>query len=152
LIYPLAECLGYLKWRHFERPRTLAHLQKFDAASRGPFGAIKYLWALPILSPLATCAAILTTLLLFFQPFAQQTINFASRTARMPNETAHAFQATSWNMSSYDNQSNSKNPISTIRLRKYGKSCGTNLLFVTNPKQFSRLYHMACTKLSGKRM
>lgn len=110
LIYPLAECLGYLKWRYFERSRKLAHLQTFDAASRGPLGAIKYIWTLPVRSPLATCAAILTTLLLLFQPFAQQTINFASRVAPMANETAHAFQATSWNMSSYDNQSASTEP------------------------------------------
>ena len=122
LIYPLAECLGYLKWRYFERPRTLAHLQKFDAASRGPLGAIKYLWTLPIHSPLATCAAVLTTSLLLFQPFAQQTINFASRTAPMPNETAQAFQATSWDTSSFGNQSASREPRKLGRLFTKGQS------------------------------
>jgi hypothetical protein len=110
LIFPLAECLGYLKWRYFERPRTLAHLQTFDAASRGPLGAVKYLWTLPIRSPLATCAAILTTLLLLYQPFAQQTINFASRAAPMPNMTAHMFQAKRWYTSDFGNQSASKEP------------------------------------------
>jgi hypothetical protein len=126
LIYPLAECLGYLKWRHFERPRTLAHLQTFDAASRGPLGAIKYLWTLPIQSPLATFAAVLTTLLLLFQPFAQQTINFASRTAPMPNETAHAFQATSWSADSFGNQSASKEPCKLSRCSAKPSSLNLN--------------------------
>jgi hypothetical protein len=73
-------------------------------------GAIKYLWTLPIRSLLATFAAILTTLLLLFQPFAQQTINFASRVAPMLNETAHAFQAKDWHTSGFGNQSASKEP------------------------------------------
>jgi hypothetical protein len=121
LIYPLAECLGHLKWKYFERPRELAHLKKFDAASRGPLGAIAYLWTMPIQPPLATGAAISTILLLLFQPFAQQTISFASRAAPMANETAHAFQATSWNISNYDNQSASTDPSkysTTVRGRR----------------------------------
>jgi hypothetical protein len=107
LIHPLAECLGYLKWRFFESPRTLTHLQTFDEASRGPLGSLKYLWTLPIHSPIATCATLMTTLLLLFQPFAQQTINFASRVAALPDETAHAFRATKWNTSNFGNQSDS---------------------------------------------
>ena len=110
LMYPLAECLGNLKWKYFERPRTLVHLQTFDAATRGPLGAAKYLWALPIHSPLATLVALLTLLLLLFQPFAQQTINLASRAAPMLNETAYAYRATKWNMSSVDFQSPSNEP------------------------------------------
>ena len=110
LIYPLAECLGHLKWRYFERPRELAHLQKFDAASRGPLGAIAYLWTLPIQSPLATGAAILMTLLLLFQPFAQQTINFASREAPMANETAHAFRAMKMNKTNLETPSDFAEP------------------------------------------
>lgn len=72
---------------------------------------------MPKNSPLATGAAISTMLLLLFQPFAQQTISFASRAAPMASETAHAFQATSWNMSNYDNQSTSADPSKYYTVR-----------------------------------
>ncbi|KAI8940576.1 hypothetical protein NX059_001851 [Plenodomus lindquistii] len=96
LIFPLAECLGHLKWTFFERPRTLDFMNTFDVASRGPMGAFKFLWFTRIKSPLSSCAAIATILLLVFQPSMQQTIEFATRSARMPNETAYATRATSY--------------------------------------------------------
>ncbi|KAK8174314.1 hypothetical protein IWX90DRAFT_365507, partial [Phyllosticta citrichinensis] len=39
LIFPLASCISQSKWHHFrQKPRQLADLQYFDAASRGPLG------------------------------------------------------------------------------------------------------------------
>ncbi|KAK6077459.1 hypothetical protein SCUP515_04987 [Seiridium cupressi] len=40
LMVPAAACISQLKWRHFLlQPRTLADLQLFDEASRGPWGS-----------------------------------------------------------------------------------------------------------------
>ena len=96
LIFPLAECLGHLKWTFFERPGPLNVLALFDIASRGPLGAMKFLWATKIRSPLASTTAMVTVLLLFFQPFMQQAIVFSSRTAPQTNETATITIANAW--------------------------------------------------------
>ncbi|KAH7357596.1 hypothetical protein BKA66DRAFT_370493, partial [Pyrenochaeta sp. MPI-SDFR-AT-0127] len=44
LLVPLAECLGQLKWSYFEKKKRLDHFQSFDSASRGPWGACRFLW------------------------------------------------------------------------------------------------------------
>lgn len=96
LIYPLGECIGHLKWVDFEHPRALSSINTFDEASRGPLGAIQLLLQMPSFSPLASCAAALTVLLLLFQPFLQQTIQMSSRTAVLGNETAYILRASDW--------------------------------------------------------
>lgn len=45
LLLPVAECLGQLKWIYFkDRPSKLIELQRFDDASRGPWGSLVFLW------------------------------------------------------------------------------------------------------------
>ncbi|KAF1996400.1 hypothetical protein P154DRAFT_443513, partial [Amniculicola lignicola CBS 123094] len=46
LLVPIAEGLSQLKWTYFEvpEPRELAQMQVFDDASRGPWGALVFLW------------------------------------------------------------------------------------------------------------
>jgi hypothetical protein len=74
LLYPIAECLGQLKWSYFEKRSsgTLNQLQHFDWASRGPWGAARLLWDVKWRAVLASLGAIVTVLLLAFEPFAQQ--------------------------------------------------------------------------------
>jgi hypothetical protein len=74
LLYPIAECLGQLKWSYFEKRSsgTLNQLQHFDWASRGPWGAARLLWDVKWRAVLASLGAIVTILLLAFEPFAQQ--------------------------------------------------------------------------------
>lgn len=72
LLFPLAECMGQLKWAYFETPRPVSRLEYFDAASRGPWGAAKLLWEIKGRALLASLGAIVTLLLLTFEPFAQQ--------------------------------------------------------------------------------
>lgn len=45
LMFPVAECVGQLKWYWFARaPKPLDHLVTFDEASRGIAGGATFLW------------------------------------------------------------------------------------------------------------
>ena len=47
LLLPVAERISQLKWIYFqEQARRLDHVDLFDRASRGPFGALQLLWGL----------------------------------------------------------------------------------------------------------
>jgi hypothetical protein len=96
LMFPLSECIGQLKWVFLEKSRSLHSIQTFDSASRGPIGAINFLWELRFASPITTGAAIVTFLLLLFQPFMQQTIVYSSRPAPMSQEIAAVTRAIQW--------------------------------------------------------
>jgi hypothetical protein len=72
LLFPLAECLGQLKWTYFEkRARPVNHLQVFDGATRGPWGSFLFLLEVRGKAILASLGAIVTILALSFDPFTQ---------------------------------------------------------------------------------
>jgi hypothetical protein len=86
LLLPLANGLSQVKWLWYRdgtlgegRSRKLINFQRFDDASRGPWGALQMLFHV-IGSPLAIvgCVAMATTIL--FDPFVQQTLTYPSRT------------------------------------------------------------------------
>lgn len=79
LLVPLASCLSQLKWSYFEKPRTLSHIQDFEDASRGPWGAMMLLWKVKGTALLASVGALATLFMLAFEPFTQQVIHFGSR-------------------------------------------------------------------------
>jgi hypothetical protein len=82
LILPVAESIGQLKWLYFiERNRSLMDLQHFDDASRGPLGSIYFLFRFtPKGKYLASSlGAFITIIALAIDPFAQQIIEFNSR-------------------------------------------------------------------------
>lgn len=87
LLVPVAECLSQLKWNYFEKPRALSQMQVFDDASRGPWGALKLLWTTRTTALLASAGAFLMLLMLAFEPFTQQVIQFNSRNIPLLNET-----------------------------------------------------------------
>jgi hypothetical protein len=98
LLYPLAECIGQLKWEYFDtaRPRLLSELHAFDTASRGPWGAFKLIWITRGKATLASLAAFITVLMLAFEPFAQQIILPSARNVLMRNETASVLVTNTW--------------------------------------------------------
>ncbi|KAF2466299.1 uncharacterized protein BDR25DRAFT_268730 [Lindgomyces ingoldianus] len=96
LLVTIAECISQLKWAYFQKPRNLNELQVFDDASRGPWGSLVFLWKTGGTALLASVGAVLTILLLLFEPFAQQVLEFPSRLSVLKNETgwmsaSHAF-------------------------------------------------------------
>jgi hypothetical protein len=88
---------------HTECPRSLSSFEAFDAASRGPGGALLLLGTAQIksvsipnssemkslmsFSHLASLGATLSVLSLAFQPFVQQAISFRQRTSPHGNGT-----------------------------------------------------------------
>lgn len=86
LLLPVTESISQLKWVHFNRAHRLSDMDLYNNASRGPLGALVFLFRLPL--SLGALGAIITVVALGFDPFAQQLVFFPSRQAVMDNETA----------------------------------------------------------------
>ncbi|KAL7626788.1 hypothetical protein AAE478_003562 [Parahypoxylon ruwenzoriense] len=88
MVLILGECLSQLKWSWFRKPRPLDHMERYDNASRGPWGAFELLWTLRLSAILPSIGAVITILALLLVPFAQQTVHFYSCT--VPDTTRNA--------------------------------------------------------------
>ncbi|KAF6813054.1 hypothetical protein CPLU01_14747 [Colletotrichum plurivorum] len=78
LIFPVAEGLGQLKWKWFNRPQKLNDLVLFDNASRGPWGSLLLLVKViprPQRGYLAALGALITVAALAIDPFSQAIVN-----------------------------------------------------------------------------
>ena len=77
LLFPIGECVSELKWMWFANPQPVSDFDRFDSASRGPWGALKILLERPgnILTSLGASITILT---LALSPFVQQILQFSS--------------------------------------------------------------------------
>ena len=100
LLVPLAECIGQLKWTYFRRPRSLNYFQIFDEASRGPGGSAIFLWKTKLTALLPSLGAVLTILLLAFEPFTQQVMSFRSQNATLNNQLGTLTKSNRWVYSS----------------------------------------------------
>ena len=98
LLVPIAECIGQIKWDFFKRPRPLIHIQTFDEASRGPWGATVLLWKTRGTSLLAAFGSIITILLLTFEPFTQQVIDIGTQRAVLTNTSGFVSTANRFTM------------------------------------------------------
>lgn len=85
-LLPVAECISQSKWHHFSRgPRPLADLQRFDDASRGPWGSFMFLFSRrpTHTTLLASLGCIITISALAVDPFTQQIISYPSRSTQL---------------------------------------------------------------------
>jgi hypothetical protein len=87
MLLPIAEGVSQLKWLWFREIRPLIDLERFDSASRGPWGCFLLLVKRHT-NYLAALGAIITITAMAVDPFAQQVIqyNYCSTTA--PNTAA----------------------------------------------------------------
>jgi hypothetical protein len=86
LLLPLTNGLSQVKWLWYRdntlgegRSRKLINFQRFDDASRGPWGALQMLFHV-IGSPLAIVGCLTMATSFLFDPFVQQTVTYPSRT------------------------------------------------------------------------
>jgi len=80
LAFFIAEGIGQLKWVFFEqREHQLSDFEKFDEATRGPWGAVCFIWKINRRAFVATFGAIMAILILAMDPFSQQVIYYAAR-------------------------------------------------------------------------
>lgn len=102
MMIAISACIGQLKWRHFQtRPRPLSHLQLFDDAGRGPWGAFVFFGQLGVGAWTACGLALVTLLGLAIEPCAQQILEFPTRLAEMHNVSASIGQAISYQSKAY---------------------------------------------------
>jgi hypothetical protein len=105
LLVPIAEGMGQLKWDFFARPGRIVHMQTFDEASRGPWGATVLLWKIRLASLLAAFGSIITILLLAFEPFTQQVIDFNTRRAILANTSGFVMRTSTFIKEGFTNGS-----------------------------------------------
>jgi hypothetical protein len=87
MMVPIASCLGQLKWHYFSRQaHHLDHLQLFDDATRGPWGAFTILRRINSQATLASFLALTTIIALGVEPSAQQILGFTH--GILSNQTA----------------------------------------------------------------
>lgn len=98
MVVVITSCISQLKWRYFQtRAHPLNHIQCFDDASRGSWGALTFLGGIRVKSALvASGLSLVAILALGFEPCAQQILEFPSRIAKLENETAYIGQALSY--------------------------------------------------------
>lgn len=77
MLLAVAEVLGQMKWRFFDRRRPLADIQNFDHASRSIFGSAKLIW-IARSSGTSIAAALITILSVAVGPFTQQAVSTVS--------------------------------------------------------------------------
>ena len=87
ILFILAEGISQLKWDWFRQTRPLAHLPRYDEASRGAWGCVWLLVTLKGRSLVATIGALLVIISLVLDPLAQQLIHYVDcevLSVRMP--------------------------------------------------------------------
>ncbi|KAI0440456.1 hypothetical protein F4803DRAFT_527082 [Xylaria telfairii] len=77
IVFPVAEGIMELKWVWFAQTHSLRDIDRFEAAGRSPWGALKLLCKYPA-NVLTSVGAIITILSLAIEPFSQQVLKFYS--------------------------------------------------------------------------
>ncbi|KAI0593783.1 hypothetical protein F4775DRAFT_576504 [Biscogniauxia sp. FL1348] len=89
LMVSVASCLGQLKWIYFSRSsHELYDFEVFEEASRGPWGALTFVWFIKFRARLALFGSIITLVALAFEPFTQQILEFPSRIVAHPDQAS----------------------------------------------------------------
>ncbi|KAF4545037.1 uncharacterized protein LTHEOB_5448 [Lasiodiplodia theobromae] len=75
MMIPVAEAVSQLKWSWYREARPLHDIARFDHASRGLWGSLKFIRYLHVQN-MATLGAIITVLAVASDPFIQQVIRY----------------------------------------------------------------------------
>lgn len=129
MILPVAEGLSQLKWLYLERQGlrqvrsvfldctnanamrscSLDHLQTFDDASRGPWGALKFFLFARKATFIAYVGCIVTIAAIALEPFTQQILSYGSIPTQVPG--IHSIITRS---QAYDNQGKGLNGVANV--------------------------------------
>lgn len=85
IVTVIATCIAQLRWPYFSSaPQRLSEFDTFDGAARGPWGAMKFLLAIPFtkdtIATIASFAACLMILAVAIDPFSQQMLTYETDT------------------------------------------------------------------------
>lgn len=82
MLLVVAEGISQLKWSYFTTgPHSIAELQHFDAASRGPWGSLVFLLGTKKHAIIASLGAFITIAALAMDLFGQQIVSFKTQQA-----------------------------------------------------------------------
>ncbi|OJD40001.1 zinc-binding oxidoreductase protein [Diplodia corticola] len=87
MLIPVAEAVSQLKWSWYKEARPLHDMARFDHASRGVWGSLKFIRYLHVRN-MATLGAIITVLATASDPFIQQVVRYHSCTQDESSEAA----------------------------------------------------------------
>lgn len=87
MLFVVANVIGQAKWAWFDKTRPLAHLERFDNASRGIFGSFQLLITAPG-NLLALVGTLLTISAAAIGPFSQQAVKSVACQQVVPGENA----------------------------------------------------------------
>ncbi|KAI1479586.1 hypothetical protein F4774DRAFT_381431 [Daldinia eschscholtzii] len=88
LMYSISQCISQFKWILFrQEARPMIDLQRFDDASRGSWGSLKFLMGARLTALATSVACLVTIASLAIDPFTQQVIKFSSRQVPSSLET-----------------------------------------------------------------
>lgn len=80
MLVAVTQAINQLKWEFFHsQPRKLHHLEAFNDASRGPWGALLFVYRTRGRALLASFGAFIVVAALAMDPFAQQILSFQSQ-------------------------------------------------------------------------
>ncbi|KAF2711381.1 hypothetical protein K504DRAFT_465145 [Pleomassaria siparia CBS 279.74] len=105
---PVASCLGQLKWRRFWGHNRLIDMERFDVASRGPYGSLQLLFHLRF-HHYASAGALIMIVALSMDALAQNVIGTLQRldvtegTALLPRNNAYSTYTVYGNGSNVNN-------------------------------------------------
>ncbi|KAK3397599.1 hypothetical protein B0T20DRAFT_224314 [Sordaria brevicollis] len=89
LLYALSAALGQAKWDWYclaQKSNRLNDMEIFDQASRGPFGAARFLLRRRTAMSPAAVGALVVVLCLVVDPFTQQVVGWSERQVLVPSE------------------------------------------------------------------
>ena len=76
LTFVIATIISQSQWLWFAKSRCLYDVVRYDAAARGPWGSLLWIWEHHIRSPLTLLGAIVMFLTILVDPFVQQLISY----------------------------------------------------------------------------
>lgn len=116
MLLVMTECISQLKWIYFQqKSHSVAELELFDFASRGPLGSLKLLWHINWRAVLSSSCAILILLALAMDPFAQQILQYSTQDVLTRNGTASLQFARHWRFVETDQTSSHASEVQQLR-------------------------------------
>ncbi|KAK3684521.1 hypothetical protein LTR37_020196 [Vermiconidia calcicola] len=97
LLDVVAEGISQLKWVYFEqRSHKLEDLERFDNASRGVWGSMKFLYFIHWQAIFGFVGALITILAVAMAPFAQQSLSFYTKAVADPESPPSVYRSNSY--------------------------------------------------------
>jgi len=90
LIFVVSSAASQTQWTWFSSTRPLSHVARYDDASRGLWGSLKWLWSPGFRQPLVALGAIVVVVGVAIEPFIQQFIHYTDCSSDITGDSSFA--------------------------------------------------------------